>query len=214
LTAQPGQFTTGVVSNRPVKPPSLEMMELPYALRLRIRQLPALKNYLHVPPELTAQKRLQMRTRSGVPKIGIVWSGSSWDPERWIPFDRLRPLLDMTCFDWLSMQGGLSSSFDCHPHLRGVGRYTSGSLLEFAAAIQALDLLITVDTLAAHIAGALGIEVWVLLKKRADWRWMQNRSDSPWYPSMRLFRQHEAGDWADVLSTVQTELEGCRQSRH
>ena len=75
-----------------------------------------------------------------------------------------------------------------------------------AAIIQNLDLLITVDTAIAHLAGALGKPVWVLLPKVADWRWMMEREDSPWYPSMRLFRQKESGDWAEVVERVKQEL--------
>ena len=201
-----GAFTTRALCDRPSRLHSVEIMELPYALRLHSTQLPARTSYLTLPIEVTARQRVHMGTRSGVRKIGIVWSGSSWDPERWIPFHDLRPLLNMTCVEWWSMQGGPTPSSQFHPHLRQLGGQNSGSLVDFAASIQALDLLITVDTLAAHIAGALGKEVWVLLKKQADWRWMQDRSDSPWYPSMRLFRQQEAGDWASVLTTVQSEL--------
>ena len=167
-----GAFTTRALCDRPSRLHSVEIMELPYALRLHSTQLPARTSYLTLPIEVTARQRVHMGTRSGVQKIGIVWSPPS----------------------------------QFHPHLRQLGGQSSGSLLDFAASIQALDLLITVDTLAAHIAGALGKEVWVLLKKQADWRWMQDRSDSPWYPSMRLFRQQEAGDWASVLTTVQSEL--------
>ena len=209
-----GRFTTNARWDRQSKHSPLEIMELPYALRLQSKQLPKVTNYLHPPSELRARTRLQMNTRSGVPKIGIVWSGSSWDPERWIPFSRLQPLLGMTCCEWWAIQGGLPTSFASHPHLRHVAGYGDASLVDLAATIQALDLLITVDTLAAHIAGALGVEVWVLLKKHADWRWMQNRSDSPWYPSMRLFRQEDPGDWTGVLSAVQTELGDRYQSSH
>ena len=209
-----GKFTTNVMCDRPAKHQSLEMMELPYALRLQCRQLPMLTNYLHVPSGVAAQKRSQINNRDGAPKIGIVWSGSSWDPERWIPFGYLLPLFDLTCCEWWSMQGAVPAPFCCHPRVKEFGRANSGTLVEFAAAVQALDLLITVDTLAAHIAGALGKEVWVLLKKQADWRWMQNRTDSPWYPSMRLFRQQDAGNWTGVLSAVETELAKRYAVRH
>jgi ADP-heptose:LPS heptosyltransferase len=69
-----------------------------------------------------------------------------------------------------------------------------------------VDLLITADTMMAHLAGALGKPVWMLLPYEGDWRWMLNRSDSPWYPTMRLFRQAEPGDWASVIEEVQGAL--------
>ena len=75
-----------------------------------------------------------------------------------------------------------------------------------AAVIANLDLVITVDTLAAHMAGAMGRQVWLLLQKTADWRWMEGRCDSPWYPSMRIFRQATEGDWDGVVEAVRVEL--------
>jgi ADP-heptose:LPS heptosyltransferase len=84
------------------------------------------------------------------------------------------------------------------------------SLIDFsdtAALVSALDLVITVDTAVAHLAGALGKHVWTLLPKSPDWRWMLDRADSPWYGTMRLFRQTIAGDWAEVVGRVKSELE-------
>ncbi len=80
-------------------------------------------------------------------------------------------------------------------------------LLTLAATIANLDLVITVDTLAAHLAGALGKPAWVMLQHAADWRWMTARDDSPWYPSLRLFRQQRPGDWKSVVEAVRDALE-------
>jgi ADP-heptose:LPS heptosyltransferase len=77
---------------------------------------------------------------------------------------------------------------------------------ETAAAISELDLIITVDTAVAHLAGSLGKPVWLLLTYAPDWRWMLDREDSPWYPSMRLFRQKHPGEWGDVIESVGREL--------
>ena len=74
------------------------------------------------------------------------------------------------------------------------------------AELMALDLLVCVDTLSAHLAGALGVPTWLLLPLRADWRWMENREDTPWYPTMRLFRQNGCGDWSPVIARVAREL--------
>jgi ADP-heptose:LPS heptosyltransferase len=78
--------------------------------------------------------------------------------------------------------------------------------LEDAKLLRALDLLITVDTMPAHLAGALGVPVWTLLCAEADWRWLEKREDSPWYPTMRLFRQKTAGDWDGVIAELVGEL--------
>jgi ADP-heptose:LPS heptosyltransferase len=82
----------------------------------------------------------------------------------------------------------------------------SGSILDTAAILKNLDLLISVDTMPAHLAGALGRPVWTLLPFAPDWRWMRDRSDTPWYPSMRLFRQPRPGDWASVMASVAEQL--------
>jgi ADP-heptose:LPS heptosyltransferase len=72
--------------------------------------------------------------------------------------------------------------------------------------MRALDLIISIDSMPAHLAGALAVPTWTLLQKNADWRWMSDRTDSPWYPTMRLFRQQQAGDWQQVVAEVQREL--------
>jgi ADP-heptose:LPS heptosyltransferase len=77
---------------------------------------------------------------------------------------------------------------------------------ELAAAIRALDLLISVDSLPAHLGGALGVPTWTLRPAEADWRWMRERDDTPWYPTMRLFRQASRGDWSSVVRRVAGEL--------
>jgi ADP-heptose:LPS heptosyltransferase len=76
--------------------------------------------------------------------------------------------------------------------------------------MASLDLMITVDSMPAHLAGALGVPVWTLLIEDADWRWMQDRDDSPWYPTMRLFRQREAGEWSGVVDRVASALRDTR----
>ncbi|MBV9265546.1 MAG: hypothetical protein JO061_05195 [Acidobacteriaceae bacterium] len=82
-----------------------------------------------------------------------------------------------------------------------------GCILTTASRMRSMDLLITVDTMTAHLAGALALPVWTLLNFEGDWRWMLDRSDSPWYPSMRLFRQPRPGDWNSVVLEVQHALQ-------
>ena len=85
---------------------------------------------------------------------------------------------------------------------------------ETAAAMMNLDLVITVDTAVAHCAGALGVPVWVAVPFAPDWRWLLHREDSPWYPSMRLFRQTERGDWHGVFQRIAAELERAARGGH
>ena len=82
----------------------------------------------------------------------------------------------------------------------------NGDALSTARIVRALDLVISVDSMPAHLAGSLGIPTWILLQRDADWRWMNDRSDSPWYPTMRLFRQRCAGDWEPVIAEIGVQL--------
>jgi ADP-heptose:LPS heptosyltransferase len=98
---------------------------------------------------------------------------------------------------------------DAEPDPR-IGDY-AGLLVDFAetaAAILALDLVVTSDTAVAHLAGALGRPAWVMLQHVPDWRWLLDRADSPWYPSLRLYRQRRAGDWSEVTERIAGDLEG------
>jgi ADP-heptose:LPS heptosyltransferase len=89
-----------------------------------------------------------------------------------------------------------------------------GDFYQTAAAMQNLDLLITCDSAPCHLAGALGVPVWVALAQLADWRWLRDRGDTPWYPSMRLFRQREFGDWKEVFEQIAAELTQLAAARH
>lgn len=147
-------------------------------------------------------------------RIGIIWQGNPDhhnDKNRSVPLRRFAPLADCDGITLVSLQRnfgeeqipGCAGLFPLH--LPGE-IYTSGGFDETAALIMALDLVISVDTSVAHLAGALGCPVWVLLPHVPDWRWLLNRDDSPWYPSMRLFRQPELGDWDTVFAQVAAAL--------
>jgi tetratricopeptide (TPR) repeat protein len=145
------------------------------------------------------------------PKIGLVWRGNpahSNDRRRSMPAATIAALTRDSTVDWISIQ------VDATPD--ELAAFAPSKLLdarEFltdwtdtAALIQALDLVVSVDTSVAHLAGALGKPIWVLLPFAPDWRWMLDRPDSPWYPTMRLFRQNEPGDWAGALARVAAAL--------
>jgi hypothetical protein len=180
----------------------LEIMECPYVFRTTLDTVPAAIPYLHTLSPAPRQS-------AASPRVGLIWRGGGWDPRRAIAFAQLRPLLRDERIEWHSLQAGAGpgaatdEQHERHPRLMP---FNCVSIDDTASRLQALDLLISVDTMGAHLAGALGRPVWLLLQREADWRWLRDREDSPWYPTMRLFRQAEAGNWQGVVSAVQRAL--------
>jgi hypothetical protein len=173
----------------------VESMELAHLFRSTLTTLPATVPYLSVP---TATPR-----RAGATfDIGLVWRGGNWDPRRDVPLTLLESLAELRGVRLHALQVGSSLA-----EWRGEpGTIIGGDPLATARAMQQLDLVITIDSFPAHLAGALGRPVWTLLQHDADWRWMTDRSDSPWYPTMRLFRQPAPGDWAAPIAAIRQEL--------
>ena len=159
--------------------------------------------YLRLPLDVERQAATAMASPCG-PRAGLVWAAGEWNPGRSVPLPLLQPLLESPGCEFWSLQGG--SAARQLPHNLRDANICGEGILALAAAISQLDLVITVDTLAAHLAGALGKPVWLLLAQNADWRWMTGRSDSPWYPSMRLFRQTSPGNWESPLGSIRSEL--------
>jgi hypothetical protein len=171
----------------------VEIMELPHALRVTQETLPAVP-YLRVP----SAARLATEFC-----IGLVAQSGGWDPHRSIPGDVLTSGLGgLTDVSLFSLQLGAP--------LPGCSDASAADILTLAGRLRALDLVITVDTMVAHLAGALGARTWLLLPYDADWRWLLDREDSPWYPSMRLFRQPARGDWQSVMRHVREALACAR----
>ncbi|MCA9073357.1 MAG: hypothetical protein KDA84_30745, partial [Planctomycetaceae bacterium] len=149
-------------------------------------------------------------------KVGLGWQGSTTfrgDQLRSIPLKYYQPLAKAPNATFISLQKtdgldqleSLKDQFPVHI-LQGLDS-EGGAFMDTSAVMQHLDLIITSDTALAHLAGALGRPVWVALSTSADWRWFRNRSDSPWYPTMRLFRQKTLGDWEGVFAEMSAELE-------
>jgi hypothetical protein len=173
----------------------IELMELPHIFRTTIGTIPTRIPYLFTEPK-------SLPLRQGL-AVGLVWRAGDWDESRCIPFSVLEPLSKLTGITFYILQfnarvAGWDESFGEY-----IGEF---DVPEFAGVMKSLDLLITVDSMPAHLAGALGVPVWTLLQKHADWRWMEDREDSPWYPTMRLFRQKEQGEWKEVIERVKEEL--------
>ena len=171
----------------------VEIMELPHVFRSTLQTLPATVPYLHASPA---------RLDTPQPRVGLVWRAGEWDDSRSVPFAALRPLVELPV-SWYVLQGepGLAE----RPDGFGIPAGTT-DLLEAARAVRALDLVITIDSMAAHLAGALGTRVWTMLSAAPDWRWMDQGERSPWYPTMRLFRQERPGDWTSVVERVASAL--------
>ena len=154
-----------------------------------------------------------LRARVGTPplsRIGLVWAGNARfrnDASRSLQFDQMKPLLACGAEHFVSLQKDYP---DEERKILYSGLFDAAPLLEnfadTAALIAKLDLVITVDTATAHLAGALGKPVWILLPFDSDWRWLLGREDSPWYPMARLFRQRKPGDWAPVIEAVAGEV--------
>jgi hypothetical protein len=147
----------------------------------------------------------------GRPRIGLMWAGNLAHPNRrrWIPLRLLLPLTEMRELHFVALQRELPEGDAVLLESAKVATFLGdrqADLADTAAMIAALDLVITVDTAIAHLAGALGKPVWVLLPFSADWRWLRGRADSPWYPTARLFRQPALGDWAGVVTQVGNAL--------
>ncbi len=213
-----GQVITwgeGAPASPPVWEVQMEVMELPYALRVDAEHLAPQQGYLR----LAAAERARVAKLMGAarrPRVGLVWSAGIWNPSRWVPFQTFRTLLDTGDAEFWSLQGepeGVAwQALGASPHRRDVYECGDG-IVSLAAAVREMDLVITVDTLAAHLAGALGVPCWILLQHRADWRWMCAREDTPWYPSLRLLRQRTAGDWGELIERVQGQLAAWLQRK-
>lgn len=187
---------------------AIECMEFPYAFRDTPASLPHRVPYLPVERIRTAANRLPVEWQwpAGM-KVGVIWASSAWDSSRSVSLSRLAPLATLDHVYFFSLQQGPEQSeIDSAPFpISSLSQYTM-EIREAAAAMLEMDLIITVDSMTAHLAGALGRPVWVLLQHRADWRWMAERDDSPWYPTMRLFRQPTPGDWDSPIREMTGEL--------
>jgi hypothetical protein len=173
----------------------VELMELAHVFRTTMTTVPNETPYFRVSPAPLE--------RSGSVNVGLIWAAGEWDERRSVPFELVRALGKTAAVRWHILQRG--SALANWKHEFGVNSGTD-DVLEAARRIAALDLLISIDSLPAHLGGALGAPTWTLLHSEPDWRWMIDRTDSPWYPTMRLVRQSRKGDWPAVMGQVRAEL--------
>mgnify|MGYP001627352052 CR=1 FL=1 len=180
------------------------LMSLPLALGTTLETIPGATPYLHADPALVAQWRSTLH-QPGRLQIGVAWAGNpdNWnDRRRSLPFEQFRAALP-DCADFWSLQ---KSTPQAQAGGVPVRTFERTEFAHTAAQIMALDLVVTVDTSLAHLAGALGRPVLILLPRPADMRWLLDCNRSPWYPSAQLFRQHRLGQWDGVLNEVAEEI--------
>ncbi len=191
------------------------LLSLPLAFHTQLETIPADVPYLQAEPDLVATWQQELQSIPGF-KIGIVWQGSrgyKGDRFRSIPLAEFEPLAKVPGVKLVSLQkGDGQEQLAEHGARLGIVDWTdrldehAGPFLDTAALMKCLDLIITSDTASAHLAGALGVRTWVALGAAPDWRWLLGRDDSPWYPTMRLFRQRRLGQWPEVFERIAAEL--------
>ena len=215
LTGMPG---IGRVLGNDVPPPDaalhLPLASLPLLFAITLATIPAQIPYVAADPAAVAAWRTRLAALPGR-KVGLAWAGDArrslsdraMDSRRSMPLAALAPLAGVAGVTLVSLQKGAAQTASASMALVD---WTS-ELTDFAATaalMAALDLVISVDTAVVHLAGALGRPVWLLNRLDADWRWLRGRDDSPWYPTLRQFRQVQSGDWSDVVRRVATALAG------
>jgi len=187
------------------------LLSLPWIFRTDLTSIPAEVPYLAVPPTLSDRAVLEekLNVPEGRLRIALAWAGNplhTRDAERSMPARALAPLASLPEVAWYSVHFGAHQEVPfpgitpLAPHL--------GSFAETAFALSTMDLVITVDTALAHLAGALGVPTFLLIHAFPDWRWLLGREDSPWYPSLRLYRQDRPDDWGPVVERLRTDLLG------
>ena len=190
-------------------------LQLPYYFQTTIETIPCNVPYLFADETKSIwwNEWLNQKIPTTNKRVGLVWAGNPKHPNdanRSLSFSQLAIFSDLENVTFVSLQLGEKEKKQINQGLEGVTILDASSFLydftDSAALLKNLDVLITVDSAPAHLAGALNFPVWVMITKVPDWRWLLERSDSPWYPSMRLFRQPEIGDWTSVLNDVKTAL--------
>jgi len=193
------------------------LLSLPLAFKTTPATIPAPVPYLHAPPERIAAWRERLPPKGGL-RVGLAWSGKPThknDHNRTVALSHLAPLLSQEGCEFICLQKEFRDAdrplLATLPQLCCPGE-AFADFADTAAVMASLDLVITVDTAIAHLAGALGKPVWILLSHVIDWRWLLEREDSPWYPTARLFRQPAGGGWDSVIIRTQQALAALAQA--
>lgn len=188
------------------------LMTLPKIFGTTLESIPRTIPYLNVDKDLVGAWQMRLNSEAKNWKVGLVWAGNPEhhnDRNRSCSLEILSPLFQIKNVQFFSLQKGRRAEKD-HRSYRDLGLFDlTGQIRDFsdtAALIENLHLVISVDTAVAHLAGAIGKKVWTLLPYNPDWRWLLEREDSPWYPTMRLYRQSSPGDWTSAIQRVKADL--------
>lgn len=188
------------------------LMSLPLAFKTDLATIPASPFYFKADNAKKENWKSRQNSADGKLKIGLVCSGNAGntnDHRRSMPLQEFAPLLQLDGAEFFLVQKDIREADQTYLLQASKLRQAANDIADFddtAAIIASLDLVISVDTSVAHLSGALGTPVWILLPWAPDWRWLLDRDDSPWYPSARLFRQDQAGDWQGVIERVSSAL--------
>jgi hypothetical protein len=191
------------------------LLSMPFLFGTTVATVPTPIPYIRVDAERVAYWR-QALSHVGGYKVVIAWQGSpkyAGDRQRSIPLKFFAPLARIAGVQLISVQKGVGTE-QLGPAARDLVPLDLGrqideggdAFVDSAAVMQLADLVITSDTALAHLAGAMGVPVWLVLHFAGDWRWLRGRDDSPWYPTMRLFRQPTTGDWQGVFQAIADAL--------
>jgi tetratricopeptide (TPR) repeat protein len=185
-------------------------MSLPLAFGTTLETIPNKIPYLHAEAERISKWKTRLEKLPPTRKLGLVWAGGEKNPnnaKRSISLSDFNPLAKIPGIEWISLQKGPaaaqsgSAAFSIHDWTNELHDFA-----DTAALVECLDGVVTVDTAVAHLAGALGKPVWILIPMAPDFRWLMDRADSPWYPTARLIRQRTHGAWSDAVENLATEL--------
>jgi hypothetical protein len=189
------------------------MLSMPLALNTTLANIPSHASYLKADEAQAAAWRNRLAEMVGrEPRVGLVWAGSARnspalaavDRRRSMNPDHLAPLVGQSRVHFFSLQKDGPAAPACYPLIDFMPEMTD--FADTASLIANLDLVISVDTAVAHLAAALGKPVWLLDRFDSCWRWLTERRDSPWYPTLRLYRQPRPGDWSAVMAEVADDL--------
>jgi Flp pilus assembly protein TadD len=211
-----------VARGQPLPPFDLHspLMSLPLIFETTLQSIPSQAPYLHADPQASEEWRRKLSDDPAALKVGLAWAGNprqKADRKRSMPLSAFAPLAQVNGVSFYSLQKGeaAAQAKNTPPGLKLIDWTEQLSdFADTAAFISQLDLVISVCTSVAHLAGAMGKPVWTLLASAADWRWLLGRDDSPWYPTMRLFRQSARGDWTGAMLRVIQALEELLRDPH
>ena len=219
----PGITTEILPHGQPLPPFThhIPLLSLPAVFKTTMETIPRQLPYLQADPQPAQRRRAELAALDDLthPKIGLNWAGNPnyrADHERSTTLQTFFPLLKIPGIEWVSLQKGLAAKqitkLPSHLSIRNASEHDQ-DLADTAALIANLDLVITTDTAIAHLAGALGKPLWLLLPWQSDWRWMQDRLITPWYPQARLLRQSSPHNWSELVEHLSSELRLWLNSR-